>query len=102
MLDGEIVCVDETGRSQFQELLFRRGEPRFYAFDLLWCEGKDLRFDGLHERKRQLRALVRSKGWLLYTDHIEQHGEGLYEITCKKDLEGIVAKPKNSPYQFTD
>ena len=41
-LDGEIVCLDEQGRSQFNELLFRRGEPRFFAFDLLWCDGKDL------------------------------------------------------------
>src|SRR5690348_296908 len=51
VLDGEIVCLDSTGKSQFNELLFKRGEPRFYAFDLLWCEGKDLRYDGLHERK---------------------------------------------------
>ena len=63
---------------------------------------KDLRFDGLHERKRKLRALIQSKGWLLYCDHIEQHGESLYEIVSKNDLEGIVAKPRNSPYQFTE
>jgi ATP-dependent DNA ligase len=57
VLDGEIVALDESGPNQFNELLFRRGEPRFYAFDLLWCEGKDLRFDGLQERKRKLRGL---------------------------------------------
>src|SRR5438477_8917018 len=34
VLDGEIVCLDDQGRSQFNELLFGRGEPRFYAFDL--------------------------------------------------------------------
>src|SRR5437868_3974078 len=48
VLDGEVVCLDAEGHSQFNELLFKRGEPRFYAFDLLWCEGKDLRFDALH------------------------------------------------------
>ena len=31
-------------QTQFKNLLFRRGEPRFYAFDLLWCEGEDLRY----------------------------------------------------------
>jgi bifunctional non-homologous end joining protein LigD len=102
VLDGELVCLDETGRSQFEELLFRRGEPRFYAFDLLWCDGKDLRFDGLHERKRQLKALIRSKHRLLYCDHIEGDGERLFELACQNDLEGIVAKPKNSPYRFTE
>jgi bifunctional non-homologous end joining protein LigD len=43
VLDGEIVCLDENGVSQFTDLLFRRGEPRFYAFDLLSVNGEDLR-----------------------------------------------------------
>src|SRR3954466_14099958 len=103
VLDGEVVVLDEQGRSQFNELLFHRGEPRFYAFDLLWCDGKDLRYDALHERKRQLKASIgRERGHLLYCDHIEKHGEKLFEFACENDLEGMVAKPKNSPYQFTE
>jgi ATP-dependent DNA ligase len=43
IFDGEIVCVDRKGRPQFNDLLFRRGEPRFFAFDLLYLDGKDLR-----------------------------------------------------------
>ena len=43
VLDGEIVCLDKTGTSQFTNLLFRRGEPRYYAFDLPFCNGEDLR-----------------------------------------------------------
>jgi len=42
VLDGEIVCLDENGRPQFYDLLRRRGDPVFYAFDLLWLDGKDL------------------------------------------------------------
>jgi len=42
VLDGEIVCLDKTGTSQFRNLLFRRGEPRYYAFDLLFSNGEDL------------------------------------------------------------
>jgi bifunctional non-homologous end joining protein LigD len=34
ILDGEIVCLDSKGHSVFNELLHRRGEPIFYAFDL--------------------------------------------------------------------
>jgi hypothetical protein len=37
VLDGEIVALDCHGKTQFKDLVFRRGEPRFYAFDLLWC-----------------------------------------------------------------
>jgi len=39
VLDGEIVCLDAGGKPQFRDLLFHRGDPRFVAFDLLWCEG---------------------------------------------------------------
>jgi ATP-dependent DNA ligase len=39
VLDGEIVCLDRHGKTQFKDRLFRRGEPRFYAFDLLWADG---------------------------------------------------------------
>ena len=38
VLDGEIVCLDAAGKPQFRDLLFRRAEPLFYAFDLLWDE----------------------------------------------------------------
>jgi bifunctional non-homologous end joining protein LigD len=46
ILDGEIVALDRHGKTQFRDLLFRRGEPRYYAFDLLWCDGEDLRLGG--------------------------------------------------------
>jgi ATP-dependent DNA ligase len=53
VIDGEIVCLDRLGRSQFYELMFHRGEPYFYAFDLLWLNGQDLRELPLLERKRR-------------------------------------------------
>src|ERR1700732_1235021 len=42
VLDGEIVCLDKSGRPQFNDLLFHRGEPCFFAFDLLMSDGRDL------------------------------------------------------------
>jgi bifunctional non-homologous end joining protein LigD len=81
VLDGEVVCLDGEGKSQFSELLFHRGEPRFYAFDLLWSDGKDLRFDALHERKRQLKAIIRGSEHLLYCDHIEQLKRTRFKLT---------------------
>lgn len=38
ILDGEIVCIDWNGISQFNQLLSRKAEPILYAFDLLWLE----------------------------------------------------------------
>ena len=43
VLDGEIVCLDQYGRSQFKDLMFHRAQPFFYAFDLLCLNGQDLR-----------------------------------------------------------
>ena len=45
IIDGEIVCLDAQGVSQFNQLLGRKGEPVLYAFDLLWLDGADLRGD---------------------------------------------------------
>ena len=43
ILDGEIACLDSCGKPQFYDLLRRRGDPIFYAFDVLWLDGEDLR-----------------------------------------------------------
>lgn len=99
VLDGEIVSLDGSGKSQFRDLIFRRGEPRFFAFDALWIDGEDLRQLPLVERKSRLRSIVPRHGdRLLYCDHIEADGEGLFRLACEHDLEGIVAKQKYAPY----
>jgi bifunctional non-homologous end joining protein LigD len=58
ILDGEIVCVDGEGNSLFNELMFGRGVPYFYAFDLMWLNGKDLRSLPLFQRKERLKNLI--------------------------------------------
>ena len=101
VLDGEIVCLDRKGRPQFEDLLFRRGVPCFFAFDLLY-DGKDRRRDALVERKLELRRMIgrfSGSSRLQYADHIEDAGTELFRHVCKLDLEGIVAKPKHSPYE---
>ncbi len=99
VLDGEIVCLDGDGKPNFRDLLFRRGEPRFIAFDTLWSDGEDLRNLPLVERKDHLRGLVPSGSErLLYCDHIEGDGHGLFRLACEHDLEGVVAKRKLDPY----
>ena len=114
VLDGEIVCLDSQGKPQFRNLLFRRAEPFFYAFDLLWDEhawsddkeewhrfrnGEDIRYLPLIDRKLRLRAIVpEGSERLLYCDHIEHDGAGLFRVACENDIEGIVAKRKSDPY----
>ena len=99
VLDGEIVCLDTDGRSQFNDLLYRRGDPYFYAFDILWLNGRDLRDQPLLKRKEILREIVpAAPSRLLYSDHIDEQGEQLFDFACQYDLEGIVAKWKHGSY----
>lgn len=58
VLDGEIVCLDKDGKSQFYSLMFRRGPARFCAFDLIEPNGKDLRSLSLLQRKQLLKRLM--------------------------------------------
>src|SRR5215469_8381433 len=70
VLDGELVCLGENGHSQFNRLMFKRGDPYFYAFDLLWRNGEDLREWPLLDRKRELRRIMPRGSRLLYVDHV--------------------------------
>jgi bifunctional non-homologous end joining protein LigD len=58
VLDGEIVAVDRRGKPRFNDLMFDRRPPCFFACDLLTLDGKDWRTHQLIERKRELRRLL--------------------------------------------
>ena len=58
VLDGEIVCLDPKGKPRFNDLLFRRGDPCLFAFDLLFVNGQDMRTAQLSDRKHELRRLL--------------------------------------------
>jgi ATP-dependent DNA ligase len=76
----------------------RRQDAAFYAFDVLWLNGEDLRGLGLLERKRILRKIIRGHDRILYAAHVERRGLKLFEAVCQKDCEGIVAKHRLAPY----
>ena len=98
ILDGELVCLDTDGRSVFLDLRRRRRDACFYAFDLLWLDGKDLRGLTFLERKSRLRQLVRGRTGFLYAERVPTTGKDLYRVICREDLEGIVTKHKLAPY----
>jgi bifunctional non-homologous end joining protein LigD len=113
ILDGEVVALDEQGRPSFslmqQRTGFRPGGRRaapqagvpvlYYAFDLLYLDGYDLRRLPLEERKKKLASVILSGGSLRFSDHYEREGKALFEIAREKGLEGILAKKRDCPYQ---
>ena len=100
VVDGELVCLDDEGRSIFNVLLHRRGHPTFYAFDLLYLDGRDLRQLPLIERKRQLLRLIGGSALpdVICGKYIAGRGVARFNEVCQRNLEGVVAKRKNGTY----
>jgi ATP dependent DNA ligase domain len=71
VLDGEIVALNESGMPAFYHLMRRKCQPVYYAFDLLWLDGKDLRDLPLLERKKILQSILpRKSSWIGYVSFI--------------------------------
>lgn len=110
ILDGEIVALDARGHSDFERLQERMhvrapGESLvkqipvvYFAFDLLYCDGYDLRETPLLGRKQLLRRLLHTSERFRYSDHHMEQGKELFELAGKNSLEGIVAKRADSRY----
>lgn len=113
ILDGEIVALDEEGRPSFslmqQRTGFQPGKRRlpgrqgvpvvYYAFDLLYLDGLDLRQVPLERRKQLLKDHVEAGGVIHYSDHYPEKGLDLFQAAKQRGLEGIVAKRRDSTYQ---
>jgi bifunctional non-homologous end joining protein LigD len=100
VLDGEICCLRPDGRSDFRSLLFRRGWPYFYAFDLIALNGRDLRLLPLLERKRRPFAIMpRVESRVLYLDHIHERGVDLFREACRARSRGHRRQVGGRTYQ---
>jgi bifunctional non-homologous end joining protein LigD len=101
VIDGEVVVLDQEGRSHF-ELRQRRGKDHlvYYVFDLLYLDGRDLRGLPLLRRKAILKELIESTSppGVQFSDHVEEKGKALFEVASNRGLEGIVGKDAASPY----
>jgi bifunctional non-homologous end joining protein LigD len=113
IFDGEIVAIDEQGRPSFslmqQRTGFQPGKRRlpgregvpilYYAFDLLYLDGYDLRRVALEKRKELLQSVLESGEIVRFSDHYSEKGRELFEVARQRGLEGILAKKRDSPYQ---
>lgn len=104
LIDGEAVAVAGEGSSfsALQKALKEGGDTRFYAFDLLELNGRDLRQRPLTERKSELKTLLDSlgpTGSVQYSEHVRGNGAKVFAAMCKSGQEGIIAKQADAPYQ---
>jgi bifunctional non-homologous end joining protein LigD len=105
ILDGEAVVTDSRGIPDFGLLhadlaAGRKDRLLYYAFDLLYLHGIDLRGAGLAERKRVLSELLAGgSDRILYAEHLEGDGTAIYDRACAMGLEGIISKQQDAPYR---
>jgi bifunctional non-homologous end joining protein LigD len=108
LIDGEIVALDHNGAPDFSTLQAAISDGKtegliFYAFDLLFAGGEDLRSLPLIERKARLQKLLGARkgkaGPIRYVEHFETGGDAILESVCKLSLEGIVSKKLSAPYR---
>ncbi|HEV2745940.1 MAG TPA: DNA ligase D [Allosphingosinicella sp.] len=105
LLDGEIVKLDEQGKSNFsalQQAISEGGRGlALFLFDALEIDGEDLTPLPNIERKARLASLLGDgkPPFLLYADHIVGHGEKLFDAMCEAGQEGIISKKADAPYR---
>lgn len=109
ILDGELVSF-QGRKTSFEKMQLRNGvnspsdtlikkvKVYLYVFDILYFDGYDLTHLPLITRKNILKKAALFKDPLRYTTHRDTEGEKLYKEACKKGLEGIMAKKRDSTY----
>jgi bifunctional non-homologous end joining protein LigD len=107
IIDGEACALDSHGAPDFPALQAALSDGKtadlvFFAFDLLFAEGQDLRERPLSERKARLAELLadqKSEPRIRYVEHFETGGEAVLQSACRMSLEGIVSKRLAAPYR---
>ena len=109
IIDGEACALNEQGAPDFAALQAALSEGRtdalvFFAFDLMFAPGEDLRRLSLVERKHRLRKMLESQpkmttAHIRYLDHLETAGDEVLQAACRFSLEGIISKQLDAPYR---
>jgi bifunctional non-homologous end joining protein LigD len=107
IIDGEVVAIDQHGAPDFAALQAALADGTandliYFAFDLLFAGGEDLRNLALSDRKTRLRTILeaqRDGGVVRYAEHFDSGGDAVLESARRMALEGIVSKRLDAPYR---
>lgn len=101
IIDGEMVVFNDHGLPAFnllQNYPEEGGKLIYYVFDLLYFENKNLESLPLIMRKSLLASILPASQIIKFSDHIETFGTNLFKVARERNLEGIMAKMKESKY----
>lgn len=109
-LDAEIVCLDSKGLPLFKDVISRmhagsfaidtlvKSKPAYcYLFDVMYLDGRHLLKEPLVRRQEWLKDIIKSKSVFRLSD-VFVDGVSLYHAAERMNLEGIMAKRKDSIY----
>ena len=101
MLDGEVVALDASGVPSFSEMQNRARATRieFWAFDLVYLDGRSLLRARYRDRRQLLETLGASGSSLIVPELLPGDGEQALEYSRKHQWEGVIAKKRDSTYQ---
>jgi bifunctional non-homologous end joining protein LigD len=103
-VDGELAVLMPDGTTSFAAMQNAADLPAgarlvYYAFDLLYWNGRDLAALPLEARKRALEAVLPVGDALRYSQHVVGEGARFFAEACRMGLEGIVSKRRDGPYR---
>ena len=100
ILDGEAVALDDAGVPSFREMQNRKRSTRveFWAFDILYLDGRSLLRAKYSDRRRILEALA-EQGGLIVPAQLDGDGPDALETARRQNWEGVVAKKRDATYQ---
>ena len=108
IIDGEIVALNKASNPDFSALQTALSDGStddlvFFAFDLMFSDGEDLRQVPLFERKKKLRKSLEkfikvNRSPIRYVEHFKTGGDAILESARKAGIEGIISKKSNSTY----
>ncbi|QHS61906.1 DNA ligase D [Chitinophaga agri] len=104
VLDGEIVILKKDGTSDFQALQNYKNDASgnlvYVVFDMLELDGQDLTAMPLIQRKELLKEVIKQlkSKTVVYSDHVLDTSDKLYNEAKQKGWEGIIAKEAESLY----
>lgn len=108
IIDGEIVALGENGAPDFAAMQAALSERRtkdliFFAFDLLFANGVDLRKLPLTQRKERLSEMLGdvdrgTENLIRYVEHFTNGGDAVLQSACRLELEGIISKKADATY----
>jgi len=106
IVDGEVVSVEPNGKTNFSQLQAdikagRQDRMTFYAFDILFLDGDDLRALPQLDRKLILQKMLKKAKapGIIYSEHQTAFAKELLASACKMNLEGLIAKRPDAPYR---